>query len=212
MSDRRRHSLEQLAHDVRNSAALVSGALSEIRAGLGASAASHEVFLRIAGRGVKQLLILADRCAVEGEHARIGGAAPGSGADLDAALKSACDTAQEAFGKKSLRIDLVPSGDATKVKGSPRWMAVILTETVLLALKSAAQQVRVTALTDGDTATVSVESDGVRPLVESEDSPDGQAFQQVVATLAAMGGSATTNAKSFRLLLTFPLVSNAEAP
>jgi signal transduction histidine kinase len=203
-----RHSLEQLAHDVRNSAGLVSGALAEIRASLGPAADDQEVFLRIANRGVRQLLVLADRCAVEGERARSGAPTDGTGADLDATLLAASETAKEAFGKKSLQVEIAPSDAGARLRGSPRWIGVVLTECVLLALKSASKQVRLTALTDGEAATIAIESDGQRPLVE-DDSAEGRALQMLSSTLAAMGGSVVSSPKAFRLLLTMPLLEAA---
>ena len=200
-----RHPLEQLAHDVRNSAGLVTGALAELRVGLGEAAEEHELFLRIASRGVRQLLVLADRCAVEGEHARAGVPADVTGADLEAALRTAIDQAHEAFGKKSLKVELVPAGEPLRLRGSPRWISVVLTESVLLTLKGASMVAKVTVLTDGENATIALENDGTRPAVD-DDSPEGRAFHLLSSTLEAMGGHVTTSPKSFRLLLTMPLI------
>lgn len=205
-----RHPLEQLAHDVRNSAGLVTGALAELKASLGPSAEDHELFLRIASRGVRQLLVLADRCAVEGEHARAGAPADATGADLEASLRTALDHAHEAFGKKSLKIELAPLDAPLRLRGSARWIGVVLTESVLLALRSASKTAKVTVLDDGENATISLENDGTRPAID-DDSPEGRAFHLVATTLDAMGGHVTTSAKAFRLLLTLPLAKGDAA-
>ena len=199
-----RHPLEQLAHDVRNSAGLVTGALAELRVGLGAAVEEHEIFLRIASRGVRQLLVLADRCAVEGELTRAGVPPDATGTDLDTALQAAIDQAHEAFGKKSLKVELVPADEPLRLRGSPRWISVVLTESVLLTLKSAGKTAKVTALTDGENATIALENDGTRPAID-DDSPEGRAFHLLSTTLEAMGGHVTTSPKGFRLLVTMPL-------
>lgn len=205
-----RHPLEQLAHDVRNSAGLVTGALAELRVGLGAAAEEHELFLRIASRGVRQLLVLADRCAVEGEHARTGAPTDVTGADLDTALKTAVDQAHEAFGKKSLKVEVSPADEPLRLHGSPRWISVVLTESVLLALRSASKSAKITVLTDGENATISLENDGARPATD-DDTPEGRALHLLSTTLEAMGGHVTTSAKAFRLLLTMPLAKAESA-
>lgn len=209
MSDRARHPLELLAHDIRNSSGLVAGALTEIRASLGPSAAELEPFLRIANRGVRQLLLFADRCSVEGEHTRSGAPAVGAGegVELDVALRDAVAAAREAFAKKSHRIEVASVGEPVALAGSSRWIGVVLTEGLLLALRSADKAVRVTALTDGERATVAIENDGATPAVFTEaGSPAATAFHTLSRTVEAMGGSATGNDKSFRILLTLPLV------
>jgi signal transduction histidine kinase len=205
MSERARHPLEQLAHDIRNSSGLVAGALTEIRATLGASEAEYEVFLRIAGRGVRQLLLLADRCSVEGENARSGPPVAADGIELDEALQTAATQAREAFAKKSHRIEVSPVGEPVALAGSSRWIGVVLTEALLLALRSAAKTVRVTALTDGELATVAIENDGTSAATFPDDGTAASiAFLTLSRTLEAMGGSASGNTKTFRLL-SFPL-------
>lgn len=205
-----RHPLEQLAHDVRNSAGLVTGALTELKANLGSAADEHELFLRIAARGVRQLLVLADRCAVEGEHARTGAPADAMGADLETSLRAALDQAHEAFGRRSLTIELAPLDQPLRLRGSARWIGVVLTESVLLALRSASKTAKLTVLDDGENATISLENDGGRPAIDDE-SPEGRTFHLVATTLDAMGGHVTSSAKAFRLLLTLPLAKTETA-
>jgi hypothetical protein len=210
MSERARHPLEQLAHDIRNSSGLVAGALTEIRASLGESEADYDVYLRIANRGVRQLLLLADRCSVDGENARTGPPSSGEGIELDAALQAAATQAREAFAKKSHRIDVVPVGEPVALAGSSRWVGVVLTEALLLALRSAAKQVRVTALSDGEFATVAIENDGSTPAnFPEEGSASAIAFETLSRTLEAMGGNASGNTKTFRILLTLPLSADS---
>jgi two-component system OmpR family sensor kinase len=153
--------LQRLAHDLRGHAGVIHGALQELEASMGASAASGELFLAMAKRGVKRILRTADKLQQTGQIERGTLALSKAECDIRQLIKEAAEEAHGIEGRKKINVELDMPGNIVSCPADGHWLSAAFFELLANAIRHAQARVRVTVTTkDENTVSIEVTDDG----------------------------------------------------
>lgn len=152
--------LQRLAHDLRGHAGVIHGALQELEAALGDKAASGELFLGMAKRGVKRILRTADRLQQTGQIERGSLGLSKTECDVRALIKEAAEEAHGIEGRKKINVELDMPGNILSCSADAHWLSAAFFELLANAIRHAQARVRVTVTGQGDQVVVEVIDDG----------------------------------------------------
>jgi signal transduction histidine kinase len=152
--------LQRLAHDLRGHAGVIHGALQELEASLGEKAASGELFLGMAKRGVKRILRTADRLQQTGQIERGSLGLSKAECDVRALIKEAAEEAHGIEGRKKINIELDMPGNIVSCAADSHWLSAAFFELLANAIRHAQARVRVTLTAQSDTLSIEVLDDG----------------------------------------------------
>ena len=152
--------LQRLAHDLRGHAGVIHGALQELEASLGEKAASGELFLGMAKRGVKRILRTADRLQQTGQIERGTLGLSKAECDVRALIKEAAEEAHGIEGRKKINVELDMPGNILSCLADAHWLSAAFFELLANAIRHAQARVRVTVTAQGEHIAVEVMDDG----------------------------------------------------
>lgn len=152
--------LQRLAHDLRGHAGVIHGALQELEASLADRAASGDLFLGMAKRGVKRILRTADRLQQTGQIERGTLGLTKTECDVRALIKEAAEEAHGIEGRKKINVELDLPGSIVSCLADSHWLSAAFFELLANAIRHAQARVRVTVSSQADTVSVEVMDDG----------------------------------------------------
>lgn len=152
--------LQRLAHDLRGHAGVIHGALQELEASLGEHAASGELFLGMAKRGVKRILRTADKLQQTGQMERGTLVLSKAECDVRQLIKEAAEEARGIEGRKKINVELDMPGNIVSCPADGHWLSAAFFELLANAIRHAQARVRVTVTTKDDAVCIEVSDDG----------------------------------------------------
>jgi len=152
--------LQRLAHDLRGHAGVIHGALQELEASLGDKAATGDLFLGMAKRGVKRILRMADRLQQTGQIERGTLGLSKSECDVRALIKEAAEEAHGIEGRKKINVELDMPGNILSCPADAHWLSAAFFELMANAIRHAQARVRVTLTAQDGHISVEVMDDG----------------------------------------------------
>jgi two-component system sensor histidine kinase TctE len=152
--------LQRLAHDLRGHAGVIHGALQELEASLGEKAASGELFLGMAKRGVKRILRTADRLQQTGQIERGTLGLSKAECDVRALIKEAAEEAHGIEGRKKINVELDMPGNIVSCTADSHWLSAAFFELLANAIRHAQARVRVTLTAQAEQISIEVLDDG----------------------------------------------------
>jgi len=152
--------LQRLAHDLRGHAGVIHGALQELEASLGERAASGELFLAMAKRGVKRILRTADRLQQTGQIERGSLGLTKAECDVRALIRDAAEEAHGIEGRKKINVELDMPGSILSCAADSHWLSAAFFELLANGIRHAQARVRVSVTAQAETITVEITDDG----------------------------------------------------
>lgn len=135
--------LDRVAHELRGPAGVIDGAVQELEAALGPSAAEHRVLLDMMRRGVRRIVRTADRLQQTGQCERDNLELTKQRCDLTELMKRAVTEAAATEGRKKIQVDIDAPPLHSYVDVDERWMGVAIYEIASNSIRHARESVRV---------------------------------------------------------------------